>query len=108
MPPRRKSTPRSPEHAALGEAVRSLRADAGMSQEALADAAHVHITLLGPLERGTGNPNYATLVKLAQALNTTPGALVSRADDIAAAAKHPRARAESPGTRRPVRSSRQR
>lgn len=54
-----------------------------MSQEALADAAHVHITLLGPLERGTGNPNYATLVKLARALSMTPGKLIARADDIA-------------------------
>jgi len=82
MPPRRKSTPRSPEHAALGEAVRLLRTEAGLSQEALADAAHVHITLLGPLERGTGNPNYATLVKLAQALRVTPGVLLTRADGL--------------------------
>jgi transcriptional regulator with XRE-family HTH domain len=100
MPPRRKSTPRSREHAALGEAVRLLRTEAGLSQEALADAAHVHITLLGPLERGTGNPNYATLVKLAQALNTTPGALVSRADDIAAAAARTTASRSNKASRR--------
>ena len=82
MPPRRESKPRSSEHAALGEAVRVLRVEAGLSQEALADAAHVHITLLGGLERGTGNPNYATLVKLSRALGLTPGALLSRADAL--------------------------
>jgi len=82
VPPRRESKPRSSEHAALGEAVRVLRVEAGLSQEALADAAHVHITLLGGLERGTGNPNYATLVKLSRALGLTPGALLSRADAL--------------------------
>lgn len=105
MPPRRQSTPRSPEHAALGEAVRSLRAEAGMSQEALADAAHVHITLLGPLERGTGNPNYATIVKLAHALKTTPGALVGRADTIAKTQARARPAGKSSPPRRPRRSA---
>jgi transcriptional regulator with XRE-family HTH domain len=54
----------------------------GLSQEALADAAHLHITLLGGLERGTGNPNYATIIALTRALSLTPGVLLTRADDI--------------------------
>jgi transcriptional regulator with XRE-family HTH domain len=82
VPPRRQSEPRSPEHAALGEAVRLTRVEAGLSQEALADAADLHITVLGDVERGVGNPEYATLVKLARALKTMPGALVTRADDL--------------------------
>ena len=82
MPPRRQSEPRSPEHAALGEAVRLSRVERGLSQEQLADAAHVHITLLGGLERGTGNPNYATLVAVTRALALTPGALLTRADEL--------------------------
>ncbi len=82
MPPRRQSTPRSPEHAALGEAVRLLRMERGLSQEQLADAAHLHITLLGGLERGVGNPNYATIVAVTHALGMTPGALFTRADEL--------------------------
>jgi transcriptional regulator with XRE-family HTH domain len=82
VPPRRHSEPRSPEHAALGEAVRLTRLEAGLSQEALADAADLHITVLGDVERGVGNPEYATLVKLARALKTTPGVIVGRADDV--------------------------
>ena len=82
MPPRRQSTPRSPEHAALGEAVRLSRVDAGLSQEVLADAADLHITVLGDVERGVGNPNYDTLLKLARALGVAPGALVTRADEV--------------------------
>jgi len=83
VPPRRQSTPRSAEHAALGEAVRLTRVEAGLSQEALADAADLHITVLGDVERGVGNPEYATLVKLARALGVAPGVLVSRADELA-------------------------
>jgi transcriptional regulator with XRE-family HTH domain len=82
VPPRRQSEPRSPEHAALGEAVRLTRVEAGLSQEALADAANLHITVLGDVERGVGNPEYATLVKLARALKTMPGVLVTRADEL--------------------------
>jgi transcriptional regulator with XRE-family HTH domain len=82
MPPRRTSQPRSPEHAALGEAVRLARAERGLSQEQLADAAGVHVTHLGGVERGVRNPNYATVVRLARALGETPGVLVTRADDL--------------------------
>jgi transcriptional regulator with XRE-family HTH domain len=84
VPPRRQSQPRSPEHAALGEAVRVSRVERGLSQEALADAASLHITVLGDVERGVGNPNYATLVALARALGLKPGVLVGRADELQA------------------------
>lgn len=82
MPPRRQSQPRSPEHAALGEAVRRARAERGLSQEQLADAAGFHVTHLGGVERGVRNPNYATIVRLARALGTTPGVLVTAADAL--------------------------
>ncbi len=84
MPPLRQSMPRSPEHAALGEAIRLTRVERGLSQEQLADAAHLHVTHLGGVERGVRNPNYATVVKLAQALGLTPGELVTRADHLRA------------------------
>jgi transcriptional regulator with XRE-family HTH domain len=82
VPPRRQSKPRSPEHAALGEAIRAARAGRGLSQEQLADAAGVHVTHLGGVERGVRNPNYATIVKVARALGVTPGAIVTRADEL--------------------------
>jgi len=82
VPPRRQSTPRSAEHAALGEAIRLTRAERGLSQEALADAADLHITVLGDVERGVGNPEYATLLRLAHALKVAPGVLVTRADEL--------------------------
>ena len=82
MPPARRSKPRSPEHAALGEAVRTLRVEAGMSQEALADAAGTDLTQVGGIERGVRNPSYTTLVRLAAALETTVGELTTLADHL--------------------------
>jgi transcriptional regulator with XRE-family HTH domain len=82
VPPRRQSQPRSPEHAALGEAIRLARVERGLSQEQLADAAGVHVTHLGGVERGVRNPNYSTLVRIAGALGVSPGALVTRADAL--------------------------
>jgi transcriptional regulator with XRE-family HTH domain len=84
VPPRRQSQPRSPEHAALGEVIRIRRVELGLSQESLADAAGLHVTHLGGLERGVRNPSYATLVRLAGALDTTPGALLTAADKLLA------------------------
>ena len=83
MPPRRQSQPRSPEHAALGEAIRLARVERGLSQEQLADAAGVHVTHLGGVERGVRNPNYSTIVRIAGALGVSPGTLVTRADALA-------------------------
>jgi len=82
VPPARRSKPRSPEHAALGEAVRTLRRKAGMSQEELADAADTDLTQVGGIERGVRNPSYTTLLRLATALETTVGELTTLADKL--------------------------
>jgi transcriptional regulator with XRE-family HTH domain len=86
MPPRRKIPPRSPEHETLGEAVRRLRTRAGLSQEQLADRMSTDLTQIGGIERGVRNPSYATLVRLANALGTSVGAIVVLADDLSDAA----------------------
>lgn len=82
MPPPRRSKPRSPEHAALGEAVRRLRLEAEMSQEELAEAAGTDLTQVGGIERGVRNPSYTTLLRLAKALGTSVGELTTLADRI--------------------------
>jgi transcriptional regulator with XRE-family HTH domain len=82
MPPPRRSKPRSPEHAALGEAVRRLRLEAEMSQEALAEAAGTDLTQVGGIERGIRNPSYTTLLRLAAALDTSVGELTTLADRL--------------------------
>lgn len=82
MPPRRRSRPRSPELAALGEAIRQLRLGAGLSQEQLAEEADTDLSQVGGIERGVRNPSYETLVRLAVALGTTVGTIAAHADEI--------------------------
>jgi transcriptional regulator with XRE-family HTH domain len=79
VPPRRRSQPRSPDHAALGEAVRRLRLEAGLSQEQLAERASTDLTQVGGVERGVRNPSYTTLLRLAAALDTSVGELTALA-----------------------------
>ena len=68
--------------AALGTAVRELRAERGLSQEALADAAQVHVTYLSGIERGLRNPSLDKLNALAAALDVRTLELLARADAI--------------------------
>jgi len=86
VPPRRRKEPRSPEHAALGDAVRTLRGKAGLSQEQLAEGAGTDLTQVGGIERGVRNPSYTTLLRLAGALNTSVGKLTTLADELRAKA----------------------
>lgn len=83
MPPARKSKPRTAELGALGEAIRRLRTEAGLSQEQLADRVATDLTQIGGLERGTRNPSYTTLLRLADALRTRVGDIVDLADRLA-------------------------
>ena len=82
MPPARKVKPRSAELKALGDAIKQLRDEAGLSQETLAHTADIHITHLGGIERGTRNATYTTLLKLTGALDVRIGKLIGLADEI--------------------------
>jgi transcriptional regulator with XRE-family HTH domain len=53
---------------ALGKAIRQLRNERGMTQEALAHAAGVTVGHLSMIERGHSNPTWATAKAIAAAL----------------------------------------
>jgi transcriptional regulator with XRE-family HTH domain len=57
--------------------LRRAREAAGISQEELAEQCEIHRTEVSLLERGGREPRLGTMVKLATALGTTPGALCS-------------------------------
>jgi transcriptional regulator with XRE-family HTH domain len=80
VPPPRKSQPRTEELGALGDAIRQLRTEAGLSQEELAERAATDLTQIGGIERGTRNPSYSTLVRVAGALTTRVGEIATLAD----------------------------
>ena len=56
----------------VGENVRRLRKQAGMSQEALAYSVGVDVRYLGGIERAQENPSLKVLVSIAQCLNVQP------------------------------------
>jgi transcriptional regulator with XRE-family HTH domain len=68
---------KDPELAALGRRLLGLRQAAGLTQEGLADAASLHWTYIGQIERGERNPTYKNLLKLAKGLGVDPAELTS-------------------------------
>lgn len=75
-------TRRSPEHAALGRAIRKLRLDQGISQEGLAARSGLHRTYVGGIERGERNVSFGNLLKLAAALGVRLSELVALAESF--------------------------
>lgn len=78
MPP----TPPTP--AQLGAAIRRLRTEAGLTLEALADAADMHVTYLSGIERGKNNPSWTKLGGLATGLGVTISEIANTAEAEAA------------------------
>ena len=62
--------------AAFGDRLKELRAQQGVSQDALADKTDVHPTAIGRLERGDREPRLTTILRLARGLDVRPGELV--------------------------------
>jgi transcriptional regulator with XRE-family HTH domain len=69
---------RSPQHAALGSAIRELRRASGISQEVLAASCGLHRTYIGGIERGERNVSFANLLRIADALDVRPSRLLER------------------------------
>jgi transcriptional regulator with XRE-family HTH domain len=63
----------------IGNAVRELRKEQSVSQEALADSASLDRSHLGRIERGERNVTLLNLVKIAAALRVSVAELVNRA-----------------------------
>src|SRR4051794_31816935 len=75
---------RSPEHVALGAALREARHAKSLSQELLAAVCDLDRTYVGGIERGERNPGYANLLRLAEALDTPLSEIVARAERLGA------------------------
>jgi transcriptional regulator with XRE-family HTH domain len=65
---------------AVGEAIRSIREQQGLSQEELAHRSGVHRTYVGGIERGERNPTVESLKKIADGLGVEPEDILARAD----------------------------
>lgn len=67
---------KDPELVALGERVREIRLERGLTQEQVADAAELHWTFVGQVERGERNISYKNLLKLAVGLGVDARELI--------------------------------
>jgi transcriptional regulator with XRE-family HTH domain len=72
---RRQFSPPAPELLVLAGAIRHLRRERELSQEALAYAADIHPKHLSEIERANKDPRSTTVVRLAHALGVTVAAL---------------------------------
>lgn len=71
---------KTPPGLAFGRVLRSLRRERGLSQEALAFEAAIQRNYVSLIERGVNQPTLTMIFKLADALATSPSALLSRVE----------------------------
>ena len=57
--------------------MRARRRELGLSQEALAEGSELHWTFIGQVERGQRNLSLHNILRIAHALDTDAGGLVS-------------------------------
>jgi transcriptional regulator with XRE-family HTH domain len=62
----------------LGDAIRELRIERGMTQKELAEACETERTFIVALEKGRKNAGTATIVRIAAALGVVPAELFRR------------------------------
>jgi transcriptional regulator with XRE-family HTH domain len=74
----------------LGAALREFRLSRGLSQEELAHRAALHPTWISHLESGRENPSWATVRRLALALDVTLADLAARAEALEPGPNGPR------------------
>ena len=76
------SSQEAEELARLGQAIRELREQRGLSQSELEATVGVGKRRIQALEDGRLDPYYVLLVRLAKALGVRPGALLLRAEAL--------------------------
>lgn len=67
---------------AVGAAVRDLRRERGVSQERLGQLAELDRTYISGVERGVRNPTIGSLWRIAEALDSSLGAIVTLAEQL--------------------------
>jgi transcriptional regulator with XRE-family HTH domain len=67
---------------ALGRAIRQLRQKRGVTLETLAGKTGITLNMLSLIERGEGNPTWATVKGIAAALGVTVSELANAAEKL--------------------------
>jgi transcriptional regulator with XRE-family HTH domain len=66
---------------AFGQVLRTLRREAGLSQEQLAFAADIERNFVSLIERGVNQPTIRVIFKLASALEISPSKMMSLVEE---------------------------
>jgi transcriptional regulator with XRE-family HTH domain len=74
--PRGKHSAKDPELVELGQRIRAIREASGETQESVADAAGLHWSYVGQIERGERNLTYKNVLRLAQGLGVQAAELM--------------------------------
>jgi transcriptional regulator with XRE-family HTH domain len=67
---------------ALGQAIRELRKEKGLTQEELAQQADLHESYISVIESGQRNPTWSTLRSISRGLGVPLFELIQRADEL--------------------------
>jgi transcriptional regulator with XRE-family HTH domain len=68
--------------ASLGEVIKALRVEKGLTQEGLAVRADITATYISHIERGHRNLTWSALGRLSQGLGVPRSVLVNRVEDL--------------------------
>lgn len=82
MPAKKQSTPRTQDHAALGQAIKLVIAERRTSQRKVAERSGVDVRRVNALTLGLGNPTYLTLLRVCDGLGISLAALMLRAEEL--------------------------
>jgi transcriptional regulator with XRE-family HTH domain len=74
--------PRTEPQIGLGLAIRRLRKERGMSQEALGHRADIHPTWISHIESGRNNPAWGSVRRIAAALDVPLAELAGLSDEL--------------------------
>jgi transcriptional regulator with XRE-family HTH domain len=74
--------PRTEPQPELGQAIKQLRKERGLSQEALGHTAGIHPTWISHIESGRNNPAWGSIRRIAGALDVTVSELAKRAEEL--------------------------
>jgi transcriptional regulator with XRE-family HTH domain len=66
----------------LGEALRQVRRELGLKQEAVGLKADIHPTWISHIESGRENPTWSTVTKIAAALGIKVSELAQRVEEL--------------------------
>jgi transcriptional regulator with XRE-family HTH domain len=76
------STPLTQDHVRLGQAIKLVIAEKGLSQIKVANRCKLDVRQINMFAQGHGNPTYLTLLHICDGLGVSPGQLLRKAEQL--------------------------